>query len=97
MCTYRSASCRIRTDGRVPGVTGIAVRVSARSVYPAPVGVEDDRPGLRRAATARCTLLDCQRGVRLSRERAGLLSMHDCKEGEGDESDRAEHPRRGLF
>lgn len=60
---------------------------------PAPVGIKHYRLGRRRASAICSAGRDRERRVRLSGDRAGLLTMCDGEESESDESRSAEHLR----
>lgn len=85
------ASDTVGTERGVPFITGVAVRVSADGVEPAPVGVEDNSRVLGDAASAGRALLGRELGVGLGCLGAGLLAVHHSGEREREESQCAEH------
>ena len=75
------AAFGIRTDGSVPGVTGVAVGITGGCVKPSPVGIEHDGLGGRGTATGLCALGDLEGRVGLGSVGAGLLAVHERKRG----------------
>jgi hypothetical protein len=78
-----SAGSSVWAGGCVPGVTSVAVGVSADSVKPSPVGINHNGCGRRRTSRG-STLADGERRVSLSGAGAGLLGAGSKEErGEG--------------
>ena len=88
---YLRTSDGVWTNARVPGVAGVAVRVTGSRVDPTPVGVKHNRALESLAAAALRALLDSEGRVGFSREGTGLLSRSNSEESEVDEGCVAEH------
>lgn len=87
--TVLGARCRVRAEGGVPGVAGVAVGAVRDGVQPAPVGVEDDGKVVGGAA-AGVAGGDCERGMGFRGKGAGLLG----EDGGGAEGERPGRERK---
>jgi hypothetical protein len=67
----------IRTKGRVPGISGVAIGVASTSLImkPSPIGINDNLSILSRAFSRCCTGLPCHARVSLRLLCADLLAM----------------------
>jgi len=86
----------IGTEGSVPGVTGVAVRVPSGGMEPAPVSIKYDGTCRVRRASRRRACLPTHRRMSLSSLSTHLLSIDGSDEGEKEESGLVKHVRLVL-
>ena len=86
-CAVRRASCAIRAQSLVPGVTCVAVGGAGGGVEPTPVAVKHNALGLGRASAASSASGNRESRVLLRSKGPSLLSVHNRAEGEGTQGE----------